>query len=84
MTGWPDWWFWELEFSVHLLKRMVDRGFNEIDLRHMLEEADGFRPDIEDGRWIIETTHASSRGEVIVEPLASELRLLANTAYPVG
>lgn len=36
---WPQWWDWELEFSPHLLKRMVDRSFNEIDLRSMLSVA---------------------------------------------
>jgi hypothetical protein len=32
----PDWWDWELELSPHLLKRMTDRRFTEIDLRRML------------------------------------------------
>ena len=34
--SWPDWWDWEIEFTPHLLKRMEDRNFNEIDLREML------------------------------------------------
>jgi len=29
----------ELEFTPHLLKRMEDRQFNEVDLRTMLEHA---------------------------------------------
>jgi hypothetical protein len=35
---WPGWWDWELELSPHLLKRMTDRRFTEIDLRRMLNE----------------------------------------------
>ena len=38
--GWPEWWDWELELSPHLLKRMLDRGFTESDLRRMLEQLD--------------------------------------------
>ena len=33
---WPEWWNWELELSPHLLKRMVDRRFTEVDVRRML------------------------------------------------
>ncbi len=36
---WPEWWDWELELCPHLLKRMMDRQFNEIDLRKMLNHA---------------------------------------------
>jgi len=36
-TGWPEWWDWELDLSPHLLERMVDRGFSEVDLRRMME-----------------------------------------------
>lgn len=35
---WPPWWQWELELTPHLLKRMVDRGFTEVELREMLEK----------------------------------------------
>ena len=43
--GWPAWWDWEIELSPHLLKRMVDRRFTEVDLRRMLERATGYRED---------------------------------------
>jgi hypothetical protein len=33
MKTWPEWWDWELELTPHLLKRLVDRGFTEVDLR---------------------------------------------------
>jgi hypothetical protein len=32
---WPEWWSWDLELTPHLMKRMVDRQFNEVDLRLM-------------------------------------------------
>jgi hypothetical protein len=50
---WPAWWDWELELTPHVLKRMLDRGFTEVDLRQMLEDASSFRPDVEEGRWVI-------------------------------
>jgi hypothetical protein len=28
---WPHWWQWELELTPHLMKRMIDRGFNEAE-----------------------------------------------------
>jgi len=32
--NWPDWWDLELDCSnPHLAKRMIDRSFNEIELR---------------------------------------------------
>ncbi len=46
--------------SSHVEERMLDRGFNEIDLRLMLEDAEGYHPDVVPGRWVIETRHASS------------------------
>lgn len=30
---WPDWWEWEIDLTPHLLKRMEDRDFSEVDLR---------------------------------------------------
>jgi len=43
---WPPWWEWELEFSPHLLKRMEDRRFNELELRRMFERASGLLRDV--------------------------------------
>ena len=63
---------------------MVDRGFSEVDLRAMLEEATGYRPDEEEGRWSIEATHGELPWEVIVEPDTTAARLVIITAYPVG
>ncbi|MGA2583123.1 MAG: hypothetical protein ABSG31_07580 [Tepidisphaeraceae bacterium] len=63
---------------------MTDRSFNELDLRAMLEIATDFRPDSQNGRWIIATTHADRKWEVIVEPDSSAKLLVVVTAYPVN
>ena len=81
--SWPEWWEWELELSPHLLKRMTDRRFTEIDLRRMLERASDYRKDVVDGRWVIETRHRRRRWEVIVEPDGERGLLVVVTAYPV-
>lgn len=80
---WPPWWAWELEFSPHLLKRMDDRRFTEVDLRRMLEQATGHRRDTVAGRWVIQTRHRRRVWEVIVEPLITEQLVLIVTAYPL-
>jgi hypothetical protein len=62
---------------------MEDRGFNEVDLRAMLEQALNYQRDVVEGRWIIETRQHHKRWEVIVEP-DDDLRLLVVvTAYPI-
>ena len=80
---WPNWWEWELEFTSHLEKRMVQRGFTEIDLREMLDRAQRYRPDILPGRWVIETRHHQRAWEVVVEPDSEEQLLVVVTAYPI-
>jgi len=82
-AGWPEWWDWELELSPHLLKRMDDRRFTEIDLRRMLERATGYREDVVEGRWVIETRHRGKAWEVIVEPDSERRLLVVVTAYAV-
>lgn len=82
-TDWPAWWNWELELSSHVLKRMIDRDFSEVDLRSMMESGMGLREDYEDGRWVVETSHESRRWEVVVEPDAEDQLLVVITAYPV-
>jgi hypothetical protein len=79
---WPEWWDWELEFSPHLFKRMLDRGFTELDLRTMLEHARGYRPDVVVGRWVVVSLHRRQTWEIIVEPDFNAKRLLIITAYP--
>lgn len=80
---WPEWWGWELELSAHLLKRMEDRGFNEVDLRRMLEHATRHHGDIVEGRFVMEARRAGQPWEVIVEPDSTRQLLVVITAYPV-
>ena len=80
---WPEWWEWELEFTPHLLKRMEDRQFNEVDLRAMLERARTYRRDVVENRWLIQTRHKKHDWEIIVEPDDVYKLLVVVTAYPV-
>jgi hypothetical protein len=84
MVQWPEWWSWELELSAHLLKRMIDRQFNEADLRSMMQDARSYREAVEPGRWVIETQWSSEPWEVIVEPCEVEKVLVVVTAYRMG
>ncbi len=84
MVEWPHCWSWKLELSGHVLKRMLDRQFNEADLRLMLEDATDYHPDVVEGRLVIETRRGGVPWEVIVEPLPEERVLLVVTAYPAG
>ncbi len=81
--SWPDWWDWEIEFTSHLLKRMEDRDFNEVDLREMLHRSKTYKKDIVEGRWIIVTQHKRHPWEIIVEPDFIDELLIVITAYPV-
>ena len=81
---WPDWWSWELQLTPHLLKRMLDRRFNEVDLRIMLDAATDFHDNHEEGRFVIETTHDGRHWAVIVEPSSSDKVLIVVTAYSVN
>jgi hypothetical protein len=72
-----------LELSPHLLKRMDDRRFTEIDLRRMLERASSYREDVVDDRWVIGTKHRGKAWETIVEPDFERRLLVVVTAYPV-
>lgn len=83
LRGWPEWWEWELELSPHVLKRMGDRRFTEVDLRRMLERAACHREDVVEARWVIETRHRRQAWEVIVEPDWTRQLLVVVTAYPV-
>jgi Domain of unknown function (DUF4258) len=80
---WPEWWQWELELSPHLLKRMVDRRFTEVDLRRMLEVAQRYRKDMVEHRWVVMTRHRRRRWEIVVEPDWDARLLVVVTAYPI-
>ena len=50
----------------------------------MMEHATEYRPDIEEGRWRIETRFRGQPWEVIVEPAPEKQLLLVVTAYDVN
>jgi hypothetical protein len=83
MRNQPPWWDWELELSSHLYKRMLVRGFNEIDVCHMLHSATRVWPDIIAGRWVVDTRLQRKRWQVIVEPDHHAQLVVVVTAYPV-
>ena len=62
---------------------MEDRDFTEVDLRTMLDAATGYRKDVVDGRFVIETRHRRVDWEVIVEPDEVVHSLVVITAYAV-
>jgi hypothetical protein len=70
--------------TPHLVKRMVDRRFTELDLREMLEAAAGYRADIVEGRFVVAARLRGKRWEVIVEPDSVVKRLVVVTAYASG
>src|SRR2546425_3818388 len=61
---------------------MGDRRFTEIDLRRMLQQATGYREDVVEGRWVIETRHRGKAWEVIVEPDRERRFLVVVTPDP--
>ncbi len=69
--------------SPHVLKRMIDREFTEVDLRLMLDVVASIKPDMVAGRWVLSTHFRKRRWEVIVEPDFESKRLVVITAYPV-
>lgn len=79
----PGWWHWDLELGRHLLERMRDRGFSEVDLRPMIERATAVHRSAEWARWIVETRHDGRPWQVVVEPDFALRLLIVITAYPV-
>ncbi|MEQ8764837.1 MAG: DUF4258 domain-containing protein [Planctomycetota bacterium] len=68
--------------ELHLLKRMIDRSFSEVDVRLMMESADEVIRAVEPGRII--SRFAGRPWEVIVEPDEHDQLLVVVTAYPVS
>ena len=81
---WPEWSEWELDISDHVAEAMPIREFTEVDLRRMMEHARSCAPDIEEGRWRIETSFQGQPWEVIVEPVPEKKLLVVVTAYDVN
>ena len=69
--------------SPHLGRRQEDRRFTEVELRRMLEHAQGFEPDALVGRWRIRTRHRRREWIVVVEPESDRRIVVIVTAYLV-
>ena len=74
----------DLSFTGHAEMRMEQRGVTEVDLRAMLERATGFRPNVVEGRFMIDVRHQARPWLVIVEPDAEAKLLVVVTVYEVS
>jgi hypothetical protein len=83
MQTWPEWWQFDLVISPHVVARMEERNFNEIDLRTMLEQATKWRESAATGRFIIASSFEAQQWEIVVEPDEYEHLLIIVTAYAV-
>lgn len=84
MPTFPEWWTWELSFTGHAEMRMEQRGVTELDLRAMLERATGFRPNVVEGRFMIDVRCEQRSWIVIVEPDFDAKLLVVVTVYEVS
>lgn len=62
---------------------MEDRQSTEVDLRRMMEHAETWRPDILEGRFVVDARHGGGAWEIIAEPDELRQQLVVITAYPV-
>ena len=78
----PDWWDGPFDCErEHVLKRMLDRRFNEVDLRDMLEQASEWRPDTVEGRFVSVVRYNDILWEIVVEPDDEARTVAVVTAY---
>lgn len=78
---WPEWCDWELVFSGHAELRMAQRSITEIDVRAMLQQAQGYSPSPVQGRDMIEATPHGRPWIVILEPDSDDQVLVVVTAF---
>lgn len=78
----PHWWTWELSFIGHLDDRMEERGFNEVDLRAMLEHPKGLERARKPGRWLVRCRRGQEPWTIVIEPDEVEELIVVVTAYP--
>jgi hypothetical protein len=71
-------------FTPHAELRMEQRGVTEVDVRAMLERAQGFEPSVVEGRFMIHVTRNDQPWIVIVEPDTDASILVIVTAYEVS
>lgn len=60
---------------------MIDRNFNETDLRQMLADVVRVEADVEPDRWTAMCRLEGTVWEVVLEPMPEEQRTLVITAY---
>ena len=61
---------------------MTERGFHDVDVRAMLDDATGMEEQPH-GTFAIETVHAGSRWKVILSPDDATHTVIVVTAYAV-
>jgi hypothetical protein len=83
VPNFPEWWTWDLSFTGHAEMRMEQRGVTEVEVRAMLERATGFRPNVVEGRFVVDVHRQACAWNVIVEPDADARLLVVVTVYEV-
>jgi len=79
----PAWWGWELRLDNHVLGRMEDRDFTEIDLRSMLHSVSSVRRHELPERWIVRSRWKRQLWNVILELDHERQEIVVVTAYRV-
>ena len=64
-------------------KEVIDSARPHETLYPRIAENLGYKRDVVEGRWVIETRHGRKDWEVIVEPDNAQRLLVVVTAYPV-
>ncbi len=63
---------------------MEERGFSEVELRAMLDDAVDITPASRLNRWIVQTRHRGRPWTVVLEPDLDEEVIFVVTAYERG
>ena len=79
----PSWWHWDLELNPHVLTRMEERDFTEVELRGMLSRTSRLARDVVPGRWQAFTRWRKKRWIVILEPDPEDRVVVVITAFQV-
>ena len=63
---------------------MIERGFSEVDVREILEEAIALSPGSRPDRWVAKCLWRGKRWDVILEPDPTVRVVVVVTGYRVG
>lgn len=80
---WPFWWGFQVVFSSHARRRMLQRGLHEVQARQMLEGAHGLRPQADGGTWCVLAMEGKQAWMFVIKPNLTERRIEIITLYPV-